>query len=748
MINNALLLGVVGLILGAEFAQSAPSGSFIVDRFGQSVRKNYPDKITSEEELKADVEKQKRELPKAGPTALDKFGGLSGSGEKYKLKKTGFFHVEKAGERLVLVTPEGNVFFHLGPCGVNANIDDYTLVDGRETTYEWIPEKKGEFARVWRPEGPAGVMSFYIANWIRKFGKSYDPEEFGRQTVERLRAWGFNSAGAFSRYSPGVMQGLNFPYVAHLPSGKIPGIQLFPDKIGASKLLDPFAPGNEKALDDAFAKALAPGASDPLLIGYFLGNEQHFENIPKLIPTYKSTCASKLRLVELLQKKYGEIQKFNEAWNPAKPFASFDELKDQPLFIRTEAGAQDMKEFFELFMETYYSLIHRVYRKHDSNHLLIGSRWTAGTAGSEIVVRAGGKYLDVLSINYYTYAIEESFLKKVHERSGGKPIILSEWHFCADDQGLLARKEVRNQNERGLAYRNYLESSAALPYVVGSEWFSYMDQSITGRFFEGFNGEGNNIGLINVVDRPYEELVSQAKLSNDQIYAIMMGEKAPFHFDDPRFTAKEMGTSRKVLSIAQSLPGIKLDGTTANWPGRPADSIDGTRIVEGKPSDDFRADFRLCWDVTNLYLHILVKDPIPMKNQQKGKKLWLGDGIEIFVGDQKPDEGGPMLFTDRHISISASGEKPEIFVAGNEAGAGDCSALVVREVSGDGYTLVATIPWKVMGITPADGKELLFDVAVNNSDDGERRKQALVWNGTGKNSVDRGKWGRAKLATN
>ncbi|MFA6287725.1 MAG: hypothetical protein WC661_10110 [Opitutaceae bacterium] len=44
--------------------------------------------------------------------------------------------------------------------------------------------------------------------------------------------------------------------------------------------------------------------------------------------------------------------------------------------------------------------------------------------------------------------------------------------------------------------------------------------------------------------------------------------------------------------------------------------------------------------------------------------------------------------------------------------------------------------------------ELLFDVVIDNSDDGDFRLQQLVWSGTGKNSGDRGAWGRARLVEN
>jgi len=718
----------------------------LVDRYGQSTRKDFAWKVKSDDDLKADVEKQKTMLAPLGGPALDTYGGLGGSGAKYGLKKTDFFHVGQAGGRQVLVTPEGNAFFHLGVCGINIT-DDYTTVAGREKIYEWIPPKDEQFGSAWRSNSN-GVVSFYIANWIRKFGRPFTMEEWSGQVVQRLRSWGFNSSGAFSA-STGTMKKMNFPYVLSLPFGNGSGVAVLPDKVGAAELMDPFAPGVEEALDKIFAKRVAPLANDPLLIGWFQGNEQHFELLPKMIPAYKaSKVAAKMNLVELLRKKYGgDISKFNAAWKPASPFANFEDLKEAPLFIRSEAGAADMTEFYRNYLDAYYAIVSRVYHKYDPNHLLIGNRFTPGTANNEDVVRIAGKYLDVISVNYYTYPIEKDFLKKIHEWSGGRPIILSEWYYSSTDAGLGGGKEVANQEERGKAYRNYVEQSASLPFVVGSEWFIFNDQSLTGRFFEGFNGEGNNTGLVNVADRPYEELVAGTRLTGERIYDVIFGKVPPFVFEDARFTGKGSGEIHKIVSIPKALPGLKFDGSTTNWPGRPAEPIETGRTVIGVPNPKLRGDFRLCWDDKNLYFLIQVKDSTPCQNKKEPKSLWSGDAVELFIGSRELNKQGSMIFGDLQILLGAGGV-PKVFISDQPDAADSCKLIVVPDVTGDGYVLEASIPWQAIGIVPSSGTEMLFDVGLDNSDDGVARKQQLMWNGTSKNPGDRGAWGRSRLVEN
>ena len=51
-------------------------------------------------------------------------------------------------------------------------------------------------------------------------------------------------------------------------------------------------------MDAAFAGSVAADASEPLLIGYFLDNEQAFEDIPRIVPGLKSDHAAKRELVK------------------------------------------------------------------------------------------------------------------------------------------------------------------------------------------------------------------------------------------------------------------------------------------------------------------------------------------------------------------------------------------------------------------------------------------------------------------
>jgi hypothetical protein len=266
--------------------------------------------------------------------------------------------------------------------------------------------------------------------------------------------------------------------------------------------------------------------------------------------------------------------------------------------VQTEAAGADMAAFNELFLEAYFGTIARAYRKHCPNHLLLGSRWLSSSASNDQLVRIAGKYLDVVSINYYSSRIEKEFLDRIHRLSGGRPILLSEWHFGTTEQGLSGGvKEVRDQRERGASYRNYVEQAAALGYVVGHQWFSFLDQALTGRWFQKYNGERGNIGLVNVADRPYKEFRVASRGHQRRRVPRLLGERPPFKLDDPRFGGKNAAkAARKVLLVPHALPGMTIDGVMNNWPGLPAERIGADNLVLGVDAGGAGADFRAAWD--------------------------------------------------------------------------------------------------------------------------------------------------------
>ena len=504
----------------------------VADRFGQDAQSAFPGKIKSEEELKRDVDADEAYYGSLQPPTTDTYGGMPGSGAKYQLKQTGFFHTERAGEKQVLVNPDGNITFHLGICGFQPS-DDFTYFEGRESIYEWIPPYESEFKSAFAvdPWWSHRAFSFYVGNLIRKYGKPYNVEEWADRVVRRVRRWGFNATGAFSGISE-AQKRLRLPYVLSLPLG--------PWELGGqindlNGLFDPFDGEAIAKMDKLFSDQIPAKADEPLIIGYFLANEQAFEDIPKVIPSLTGGQPAKARLVSMIEAKYQTIDAFNRAWGMRA--GGFGALKSTGLPVSTKQASADMQAFSGLFITEYYRRITETFHRYDQHHLLIGNRWQPGTANNEQLCRIAGEYMDVISVNYYTYGLDQAFLNRIHTWSGRKPMMLSEFYWSSDsDSGLSGGRQVRSQRERGLAYRNYVEQAAALGYVVGIEWFTLIDQARTGRFFEKYNGEKANTGLLNVADRPYKDCVEEMSKANYRIYQVLFGQDKPFRYDDPRFS--------------------------------------------------------------------------------------------------------------------------------------------------------------------------------------------------------------------
>ena len=709
-----------------------------VDRFGQPVNKQYPGKITDERELLADRAAEKAYYDSFTPLATDRFGGLPGSGARFNLRKTGFYHVEQHGGRWYLVNPEGNLFFHLGVC-LMGTPGNHTYIPGREQLFQWLPPRTGKFAGAWHPEKYWNdkAFAFYDANIIRKYGR-FDMDEWRRRMTARVKAFGFNSAGSFS-WPVKEFKKLEFPYVASVYSWEM-GV---PTLKGVSGVLDPYDPETVRKLDLGMAKVLTPEADNPWIIGYFLANEQGWQNLAKTVPTYDSSVACKRELVAMLQKKYGDIAAFNRAW--AADSRSFSELADLPLQLKTRAAYADMNQFCEQFIEACFKLTVETFRKYDRNHLLLGNRWQPGTANDETLCRIAGKYLDVVSINYYAPGIDREFIRRIYDWTGGKPQIWSEFYYTSEREAGPRSfiYDLPTQRERGLAYRNYLEGAASLGFVVGVEWFTLIDQALTGRHFEKLAAESYNCGLFDVTDRPYKDMIAEMARSNRRVYEVWTGALPPYQFRHPLFLASAE-RRHNVIEAGLATAPIRLDGTDNGYPTRPPVAIPASRLVIGAGGTGIEGSMKSCWDKQNLYLILQIRDATPMKNGYSGKSIWYGDSVELFFAPENPDQEGPLQFNDRQylISSAASGK---VFVPalGNDGG---LSSTVVPAADGRGYTMEVALPWKTLGVaSPQEGMRFRFDVAINDSLDGRIRQAQLMWNGSFRNSSDRTGWGILKL---
>jgi len=511
--------GVVAqtLLLGAPYLTDAPPAHKlpaepVVDALGQWLQKHWRGKTKSETELVARLRRDAAEPPAPLQGPLSRYGGWA----ERQSDATGFFRTEQSGGRWWLVDPDGHPFFSVGPDCVSPRMPG--PVGEHQGLFYWLPPRDGPFRAAWSdPERPDSSVCFSTANLLRAFGESWHTR--WRDLVgAQLRAWGFNTVANWSE--PGLGRRLGLPYVTELPRFPTTQHTLF------RGFPDVFSPAYE-ADAARCARALEPLAEDPLLIGYFLRNEPEWafgvHNLAEYLLAHDGHLSSKAQLIHFLAERYGgDITCLSGAW--AHPFASFEELK-RPLASAARlspAAAADLDAFNRVLIETYIRVPAEAARRVAPNHLNLGLRW-AWVASDAFY--AGSEHCDVFSINAYRLAPDAAHIAEVASKSG-KPVMIGEFHAGALDAGLPSTglRAVKNQRERGVFYRYYVEQAAAIPDLVGVHYFQWGDQPVLGRF----DGENCQIGLVDICHQPYEAVVEAVTETHRRLYRVAAGLTAPF----------------------------------------------------------------------------------------------------------------------------------------------------------------------------------------------------------------------------
>ena len=80
---------------------------------------------------------------------------------------------------------------------------------------------------------------------------------------------------------------------------------------------------------------------------------------------------------------------------------------------------------------------------------------------------------------------------------------------------------VGDQKERATSYTRFVQGALAHPNFVGTHWFQFRDQPLTGRY----DGEGYQIGFVDVADTPYPELTRAAREVGENMYRYRVNGK-------------------------------------------------------------------------------------------------------------------------------------------------------------------------------------------------------------------------------
>jgi hypothetical protein len=482
----------------------------IVDRLGQYTRSAWPEKVATAAELK---QRANAMPPAANTKNLDQYGGRT---DLPALQKTGWFHTQKQGDRWWLVTPEGHAFFSLGVNAVNMT-DGRTYVQGREFMFAFPEDANGPFGGTSDSRSDAGSQrdngmnhgrwwDVYANNVARSLG-DHPEDAWRKRTVDRLKAWRFNTLGNWS--DPAFAGDHRIAYtVPILIHGDFNTVSTGYDYWG--RMPDPFDPRFAKATETAVAAASKNVRDDPWLLGYFADNELAWAGqgpqgrwalaVGSLAQGPESPA--KQAFLAYLKKTHGDAATFAKAWGveaaswdqvAAKGFKAPDPSEAHP------AVAVDYIAFLKLYAGQYFRTVAQTLKKADPHHLFLGGRLAVRTPETE---EASATYADVTSINTYTDLPEHGFDVAAF-RKLDKPVMITEFHFGSADRGPFGNgvAAVGSEDERGKAYARFVDAAASSGVIVGTHWFQYVDQPVTGRILDGENA---HIGLVGITDIPFE----------------------------------------------------------------------------------------------------------------------------------------------------------------------------------------------------------------------------------------------------
>jgi len=442
----------------------------LVDEFGQWIPDDWPGKAKTPDDLRAAWNEEDKAL-QAGNFNVSKYGGYLDT----KARATGFFRVEKIDGKWWFIDPEGHYFISVGSTGISPG-GSFSRVDGREYIYtSFIPDS------LTKSNKRLGRASYSTWNLYRRFGPDYY-RKWMDFTVRRMNDWGLNTIANWSDTEFG--RSGRMAYVATLGGwGTAANTMGMPDV---------YSPDYPATVDAAAKRQCEPLRNDPYLLGYFVGNEPPWPG----------------RETDLVNV----ILEGNET--PMKT-ALLKYLADGDTPERRRAFIYDT---YTRFIKMVDSAI----KKYDPNHLNLGLRF-GGNPPDDLIRASATVGFDVFSLNIYGYSAYPDRLKKIDDLTG-LPIIIGEFHFGTPGRGLSpGLRQTISQEERGVAYRYYVENAAAHPSLIGTHWFQWWDQPSTGRG----DGENYNIGMVDVTDRPYRELIDAARVTHKRLQDIHSGKISP-----------------------------------------------------------------------------------------------------------------------------------------------------------------------------------------------------------------------------
>lgn len=179
-------------------------------------------------------------------------------------------------------------------------------------------------------------------------------------------------------------------------------------------------------------------------------------------------------------------------------------------------------EFAGIVADKYYKAVKEALVKVDDKMLYLGTRLHGTSKYIEGVVKAAGKYCDILSINYYSrWSPELTTAIPDWSNWADKPFLVSEFYTKGVQDTDLnnqsgAGYSVPTQNERAYAYQHFTLGLLEAPNCVGWHWFKYQDDDGTDN-----SSKPANKGIYDNYYQPYPAMAFFAREVNFNAYNLI-----------------------------------------------------------------------------------------------------------------------------------------------------------------------------------------------------------------------------------
>lgn len=411
----------------------------------------------------------------------DEYGGLICD---IKFDKSKHYRIEKRNGRFWCVTPEGNPFF-------------------RKALVEIRPGAS--------PKQREAVLNRFASL-----------DKWAEHETEHTRSLGFNSIGGWSdtELLAKATQPLALSRIVYFISEYTRRIRTNTTDGGSTTSLGGaipvFDPDFEDFCDERADTVVSPYAENQHFFGWMSDNELHADF--HLLDHYLALDSKN----PLLSHSYATAWTYLSACTGKKNVFLSDVTDEMRLKFRA------------MIYNRYFKLVSRAIKKHDPNHLFMGSRFLPGCYRDEYVNRVAGEYCDIISLNYYGAWTPESELMQNIVKWSGRPFVITEWYAkgmdaCNEQTRLTndtgAGWTVKTQKERGYFYHNYALKLLQCKGCVGFDWFKMWDNDPDNERADWTNRNANK-GIYDNEYREYTELTAAMKYLNANTYRLIK------HFDE------------------------------------------------------------------------------------------------------------------------------------------------------------------------------------------------------------------------